>query len=103
MIEIGILKIEVQIQAYRDELANNKSQLEELSKSAEQLRNDSAQYLDYASDEDQRFNISNCKNGLDVMAKTFSTAQIVNLGKEVDKLKKMSDTLENVMNKEEQI
>lgn len=74
-----------------------------MANAAQQLKGDSVQYFDFASDEEERANIQNCKQALESMGKTFNNAQIVSLEKEVEKLKRYADQVATAMNKDEVI
>lgn len=103
VIELGILHVDTLVQSYKDKLAQLKLKLEEMANAAQQLKGDSVQYFDFASDEEERANIQNCKQALESMGKTFNNAQIVSLEKEVEKLKRYADQVATAMNKDEVI
>lgn len=53
-----------------------------------QLKTDSEQYIDYASDVEERTIVVNAKNGLDTLAKTSSVKQIDSINKDIERLEK---------------
>ncbi len=64
-----------------------------LLNSTVQLKEDCEQYIDYASDPEERESIVNNKSALEAQIKRSSTAQIESIGKEVVKLERLAKEL----------
>ena len=93
MIKIGEINVDVQIKFYRDEQDSLKEELQVLQYSTIQLKEDCEQYIDYASDAEERETIVNNKSALEAQIKRASTAQIESIGKEVVKLERLAKEL----------
>lgn len=82
-------------------MAERRNELAHLRANIEALKADCIPYTDYASDEDERESIITAKSSLESLAKSASTQQIDNVGKEVDKLETLAKEIALAMNKEE--
>jgi len=78
-----------------------RADLDVLKHCTNQLKTDCEQYIDYASDGDERELIVNAKSSLEVLLKTSSSAQIDGIGKEIVKLERLAKELSMAMNKDE--
>jgi hypothetical protein len=103
IIVCGLVEVETQITEYREKQKELRTDLQALSDASKQVLADCKEYIDYASDIDERNNMINCKQALDSMTKTFSTAQIDGIGKEVDRLNTQNNALKNSLNTDDVI
>ena len=100
-VQIGEVELDTALADFKIQQDKLKVKLGELTNKVELLKQNCEEYLDYASDDEERELIATAKNSLESLKKSTSTQQIDTLEKQVKQLAKIDKEVAIAMNKEE--
>ena len=100
-VQIGEVEISQALAEYTVQLGKLDEKLASLTSRVELLKKNCGEYIDFASDDEERELIATAKNSLDSLKKSTSTQQIDSLRKQIKQLEKIDKEIAIAMNKEE--